>query len=215
MNMNSGLVRGLTKAADFIILNFLFVIACLPVFTVGAALSALYAVLFKISADREGSIMQSYFVEFRSNLKNGVPLGLLCLGLGALIAVDYYFVFQQEASGFTGLITVFLSIVSTLFFMISIYSFALQSRFENSIINTVKNALLMSVRHFPGTVVLLLINAAPLILLINIPILFVYAFPFLLFIGFSLICYLNVMVFNKIFVYYLPKEEVEDADLFK
>jgi uncharacterized membrane protein YesL len=211
MSMDSGLVRGLSKAADFAILNFLFMITCLPVFTIGAALSSLYAMLFKISADREGPVAASYFQEFRTNFKKGALLGCLCLGIGALISVNYYFVFRQEMSGFAGVISAILGVASMLFFMLSIYSFALQGRFENTIKNTVKNALLMSVRHFPGTLLLLLINAVPLILMINLPILFIYAFPFFLFIGFSLICYINVLIFNKIFAHYISKEE-EGAD---
>ena len=207
MSMDSGLVRGLSKAADFAILNFLFILACLPVFTIGAALSSLYAMLFKISTDREGPVAASFFKELRTNLKKGVLLGSLYLSIGALITVNFYFVLRQEMSGFVGGISIILGVASMLFFMLSIYSFALQGRFENTIINTVKNSLLMSVRHFPGTLLLLLINVVPLILMVSFPILFIYAFPFFLFIGFSLICYINVLIFNKIFAHYIPKEE--------
>jgi uncharacterized membrane protein YesL len=162
MSIDSGLVRGLSTAADFAILNFLFLIASLPVFTIGAALSSLYAMMFKISADREGPVAASFFHEFRKNFKKGALVGCLYLGIGALLAVNYYYIYRQAVSGFVGVISVMLGVASMLFFMLSIYSFAMQGRFENTVKNTVKNSLLMSVRHFPGTLLLLLINAVPL-----------------------------------------------------
>jgi uncharacterized membrane protein YesL len=215
MNMDSTLIRGFSRIADFVMLNFLFIVTCLPVFTLGVALSSLYAMLFRISNRAEGRIFKSYFREFKSNFKKGVPLGLLFLGLGALIAVNFRFVYGREISGITGVIIILLGVVSMLYLMMGIYAFALQARFENTLRNTVKNALLMSVRHFPRTLLLLLINAAPPLLMLNYPVIFAYAFPVFLLAGFSLICCLNVRVFNRVFAHYIRKkeEEGEDADI--
>lgn len=212
MSMSSPLVRGLSRAADLVILNVLFIISCLPVFTLGAALSSLYAMLFKISGKREGHIVKSYFKEFRINFKKGVPLGLIYSGLGALIAINFIYVYRMEITAAVGAIIVLLGVASMLFFMLFLYTFALQSRFENTIKNTIKNSLLMSVKHFPKTVLLLIINAVPLILILNNIVFFVYAFPVLMLIGFSLICYLNVLIFNGIFINYIPKEEGEEVN---
>lgn len=215
MSIDSPLMRGLSKTADFVILNFFFIITCLPVFTVGAALCSVYAVLFKISNKKEGRIVKSFFEEFKINFKKGVLLGLLYLGAAAIIAVNFNFVYRQEVSGFIAFIIIVLGIAAMLFSMVSIYSFALQSRFENTIKNTIKNSLLMSVKHLPKTFILLLINVVPLILFLNNPAYLVYAFPVFLLIGFSLLYYLNVLVFNKIFVHYIPEDKAgeENADI--
>lgn len=212
MSMNSPLVRGLSRAADLVILNVLFIISCLPVFTLGVALSSLYAMLFKITGRREGHIVKSYFKELRINFKKGVPLGLIYTGLGALIAVNFDYVYRQQITAAIGAVIVALGVASMLFFMLSLYSFALQSRFENTIKNTIKNSLLMSVKHFPKTMLLLIINGVPLILILNNIAYFIYAFPVLMLVGFSLICYLNVLIFNRIFVNYIPKVEGEEVD---
>ena len=50
----------LSKLFDLILLNFLFLLSCIPVITAGAALSALYYIVLKMQHDEEPSIIKGY-----------------------------------------------------------------------------------------------------------------------------------------------------------
>ena len=45
-SLDSKLMQGLSTVGDYIILNILFLITCLPVITIGAAKTALFRVMF-------------------------------------------------------------------------------------------------------------------------------------------------------------------------
>ena len=87
-----------------------------------------------------------------------------------------------------------------------IYVFPILSKFDNTTKNTIKNAFLMSVRHFPTTLVCLIVTLVAAVLwwflgfvkLISVMILF------------SLVCYINSLLFVKVFDNYIPKSEEED-----
>ena len=101
--------------------------------------------------------------------------------------------------------------------MILTYVFPVLSRFDNTVRQTIKNSLLMAIRHLPWTIVMLFINLLPLILFIFAPtsISSLVTF-FMIFLGTSVVALANSWFFvNKIFPYYMPaeKEEEELSDL--
>lgn len=61
----------LNTAFQFFILNVVFIITCLPVFTIGTALASLYYVIFKEIKGEYGYVVRSYLREFKRNFKNG------------------------------------------------------------------------------------------------------------------------------------------------
>ena len=48
-NMDNGLFRALGKLADLMILNILFLVCSLPIFTIGASFTAMYYVTLKLA----------------------------------------------------------------------------------------------------------------------------------------------------------------------
>ena len=55
--------------ADLVILNLLFVLCSLPIFTIGASTTALFGVTKKMADNREGYIVRTYFKLFKENFK--------------------------------------------------------------------------------------------------------------------------------------------------
>ena len=60
---------GLTKMADVFILNLLLILCSLPIFTFGAAYTALYYVTLKMVKDEECYIAKAFFKSFKQNFK--------------------------------------------------------------------------------------------------------------------------------------------------
>lgn len=94
-SLDSKLMRALTLLGDYIILNFLFFIACVPVFTIGAAKTALYRAMFDLMDDR-GNMYKRFFRIFASEFKNATPLFLLQLAVQALLFWEFLIVYGNS-----------------------------------------------------------------------------------------------------------------------
>ena len=55
------LFGALSRMADLVILNVLFLLCCVPVITTGAAITAMYYVAGKMAENKEGYIFKSFF----------------------------------------------------------------------------------------------------------------------------------------------------------
>lgn len=78
----------LSKLADLVILNILFLACCLPVVTIGASITALYAVTKKMAEDREGYIFKGFFISFKDNFKQSTIMWLILLVPIVIVSVD-------------------------------------------------------------------------------------------------------------------------------
>lgn len=63
--------RKMTKLFDLCLVNIYCIITCIPVITIGPAMTALYTVLLAMSKDEEGPVTKMYFRAFASNFKKG------------------------------------------------------------------------------------------------------------------------------------------------
>ena len=198
----------LSRLADLFWLNLLFIVCCIPVITIGAATTALYYVTLKMAKDEEGYITRSYFKSFKENFMQATVIWIGFLVLGIIMIMDLRIVnggnaaevFSSPALGNVIMVAVF--VMGVVFLMTGTYVFPILAQFDNTTRNTVKNAFLISIRHLPYTIGMLIITALPIALIWFFPALFI-----LVLIMFSATAYFNSKIFNKIFVLYMPKED--------
>lgn len=164
-DMDSFLWRWLSRLADLMLLNLLFAVCCLPVFTVGAALSALYTVCMKMAVNEEGSVAKDFFQAFKSNFKQATLLWLIMAGIALIFAVNYLCLpFLPDAP--EEVMKVLLNIVAGVYIAVWSFLFPIQCKFENSVKNTLKNALALALRHLiPCTLPVSALNIAPILIL--------------------------------------------------
>ena len=72
--------------------------ACMPVVTIGAAVSAMYAVTLKMVHDEEGKIASAYFHAFRENWKQSTAIWLIGGGLSAILYMDIWLLGKVQYS---------------------------------------------------------------------------------------------------------------------
>ena len=68
-NIESKFVQGLATAGNLIILNLLWILTSLPIITIGASTTAMYAVAFKYADDTDDAVLKPFFKAFVSNFK--------------------------------------------------------------------------------------------------------------------------------------------------
>ena len=183
-----------TKLTDLMIINLLTLLCCLPIFTIGPALTAMHYVLLRLYRDEEGYIVKSYFKSFKENFKQATLIWLIYLGIIAVVGLDAWVIAKGglEIPAFIKYALVFVGVLGT--FSLT-WVFVLQSRYENPIKATIKNSFIVSVANFFKTVMMLIMLLVPALLIFiseaTLPIVFFY--------GFSLPGLLQTMIYSKIF----------------
>lgn len=208
-NPDSPLMRFLTKLADLMILNLLFLLSCIPVVTIGAAWTALYYVTLKMVRDEEDSIVRGFFRAFRRNWKQATILWLMVLGLGAVMVLDIRFLNAMGDSATAAAMKTAVEILGVLGLMVLQYLFPGLARFEASTGNTLKNACLLAVGNLPKTLLLsgAAVGAVYLSCWSNLTI--SVAIVVWVLMGFALMAYGNSGVLVKIFDNCLPGNKNE------
>ena len=69
----------LRRFVDVIKLNFLWLIFCLPIVTIGASTVAVFSVTLKMVEDKEGYVGRDFIKAFKANIRQGIPLGLIAI----------------------------------------------------------------------------------------------------------------------------------------
>lgn len=202
-NLDSPVMVFLTKVANLMILNLLTIICCIPIITVGPAVTALYYVTIKMARGDEPYIVKSYFKSFKENFKQATILWIVMLALIIVLILDWEVVVLMMSGTGAKIMKVILGVVTIFFVMTALYIFPVLSRFENTIKQTVKNAFLISIMSLPKTVVIILIHLLPLGLLL----LTIQALPFLFLLGMPAVAYLSSMMFVRVFKKFEPEEE--------
>jgi len=201
---DSTLMRFLTRVADLMILNVLFLATSLAIVTLPASLTALCFVSLRIATDTDRTITGDYLRSFRQNFRQSTLIGLLVAGVGAALAAWYVVVTQLVEDGV--LRFVLLAIWYVLVFvaaMWALYVFPYLAKFEGTTREVLRNARLMSFRHplAPLTVIVLSVLAA--VVTIFSPQTTGYGLLWLL-IGFAAIAFLGALVYARVFERYAP-----------
>ena len=193
-NLDSSLMRGMSKVFDIMVLNIVVLLCCIPIITIGPAMTALYYVTMKMSANEEGYIVKGFFKSFVANLKQSLILWILMI-LTGITAFMNYFIMSSMESEMIQILGVLIIAIEILCGMAMLYIFPLLARFENTCLGTVKNAVLLSILHFPTTILIAIILIAPSIFFIMFPMFL----PMSILFGISGPVYLAAILFNRMF----------------
>ena len=131
------------RLSDIVILNVVFFVCCLPVFTIGAALTALSTVTQKMARKEEGYIVRGFFRSFKQNFLQSTGIWLILCFLGLIFALDIRILRGMEGGPVISAALGVLLVLGLIYFFEFIYVFPLLAKFDNSILNTMKNALLL------------------------------------------------------------------------
>lgn len=190
-DMENPVMRALGAVCDLLVLNLLTILCSLPVVTVGAALTALDDVTLRIVRREDDGVVKGYFRAFRANLKKGVALGLIFLLAAVVLYVDY-----SLAAALAPVLRVAVVAAALIVGAVALYAFALLARYENTLLQTLKNAATLSVAFFPRTLGLLVFTVALWLLCLYF---FQIALPVLLMFGLSLPAYIGALLFSGVF----------------
>lgn len=201
-NMDSPLFSFLNKVADLIILNLLTLVCCIPIFTIGAAMTGLNYVCLKMVRNEEGYIVRGFFKSFKQNFRQATIIWLLILLVIGVLVGDI-FIMSYSTVAFPMWIKVALSAVGLIALVGVMHVFPVLARFDNTVRNTFRNSLYMGVLTLPKTILMVVFWILPIV----ITVLFFQAFPFVFLLGISGPAFLCALLYNKTFKRFEPKQE--------
>lgn len=192
----------LAKACNIILLTLVWAVCCAPVVTIGAATTALYTVMWRISAGQDVRVIREFWDAMRTNWKVataswGIMLlvGLLLAGnMVALSGVQAPPVLLTLMKGTAGLVLISYLIVLH-------YLFAGIAKYYVTISQAFKNAWLWGMASLPRTLVLFCLSAVSVIL--------VYFLEWLSIVLLAYTIYLQAVILNHIFLQYENRKHAE------
>lgn len=204
----------INRLSNIIVLNVLWLICCIPIITAGASTTALYFVSMKLVEGEDAHIARDFFRSFKENFFQGTLIWIGLLLFGAFIVYDLYIALYVDI-GINNILVPVTFFFTMVYAMIFVYIFALQSKFVNKIRHTIKNAIILSLRHLPWTFLLIAGHVLESFLIYKTLVdvnLFATLLPVWIFFGVALFAYGFSFIYVKIFhIYIKAKKETEDA----
>ena len=187
--------RFLTNLCNLLLVNFIFMLSCIPIFTIGAAVTSLYRITIAILAGDNPSVIKDYFRCYKDNFAKATGLMFLYSALAAFFGLEIYLILTMLDQTYQWMV------FFPFFFIIvivasSFYSFPLLAWFDESFKQLLKNSLLIALTNLPVTIMYIVFTAGLAFL--------VYRFPTItmsqmIFLGFSLFALYFSLFLKRIF----------------
>ena len=97
-NYDSPFWSFMSRLADLIILNLLWIVFCIPVVTIGASTTAMYRVTLNMVRGEGSGVVRMFWDAFRLNLKQAVLIFLILL-IPVLLVVYEFWMYLSGAVG--------------------------------------------------------------------------------------------------------------------
>ena len=207
-SLDSKFMQMLTQLGDYILLNILYLICCIPIVTIGAANSALHRVMFEMMEDR-GNTYKKFFKCFFGDFKAATGLFLVKNAVVLFLVWDLYLIWNNNIP-----LPRELSLIAVaLFLLLWLAAFssvgAQVAMFNSTFGQYFKNGLYIALTHPIKALLVALMEAFPILFFLLDPALFALFGPLWLFLYFSVTTNLAVRMWKKPFDFYMENAEKE------
>lgn len=222
-NLDSPLMQALNKMADLMWLNILTMICCIPIITIGPAMTAMHYMALKIARDEECYITRDYFKSFKLNFRQGILIWLLMLFILVVLAGDFY-IMNYSGLEFGTPLRIVLIVISFMVLFVMTFVFPVLAKFDNTVLRTIKNAFFIAILQFPKTILMMILSVAPVGLFLFFP----QITPIIFLFGLSAPAWVSAKLYSKFFKKLeaqilennapeesQPEENAEDERIFK
>jgi len=210
-NIEAPITQTLTKFSWLLWYSTLWVFCCLPVITIGASTAALYRMVFRMHEEGDYST-KAFFEAFREEFRPATVLWLIILVFAVLLVVFYLAVLLvEDQTAKTTMLAPF-CFGFVLWGFVVLYGFPLNCFFENSVGNTLKNALAMSIKNLRQSIYCFALAVIPfLALMISVEWFFRLLYLWVFFYP-GLVAYWISGILKKVFLQYVPQVHCEKEE---
>lgn len=155
LNPEGGLMITLNQITDCIFLSLFWFLGCVPIVTAGASSAALYDAVYRGFRKGDAKCWRRFFHTLLRDLKSSLLPTLLCLAALYGLGTGMIGVWNAAVAGgvswmvFSGCAFLAVTVLGILCVL-----FPLLSRFDNSLLDLLKNTLLLSLANLPRVILL-------------------------------------------------------------
>ena len=198
-NLDNPFFQLLTGLANLFLVNVLFLLCCVPIFTIGASCAAAFKTVKEISEDTCGGICKTFFAAFRANFKQATGVWLTALVVLAALVCDFLLLRLYFAGALYTILLAVLGVLAFLCISVLCYMFPLIGHFENKVKEHLFNALILTIVHFPRSLGMVALHILPLALALFAPQAFIYTLLLWVMTGFSFLFLLDAKLLAPVF----------------
>ena len=211
-NPDSPLMSFLTRLADLVILNLLWLVCCVPVVTIGASTTAMYHVLRHLQDGGVTSITRDFFQSFKSDFKQATLVYLVLLIPTVAVVMNAWILSGQSSDVVPVYVrAIWMVSVLLLTFVVS-FVYPVMAYFEDTVWKTLRTAAVLAVAKLPRTILISILNLLPIIVMFVSFAFFLQSSIFWLLIGGSLIGYLNMLILKPVFKKLIPESDADASE---
>ena len=174
-------------------LNLITVICCIPIITIGPAITAMHSVLLKMYRNEGSYMVKNYFKSFKENFLQSMVLGVIYVLIAVVVFIDIVYIRQMPDVSLVIEIVVIVAAVLSAFSYV--WVFPLQCRYENKIRTTVKNSFMVGALNFTKSIMMILISFLPILVLLWTN----AAVPIIFMLGLTVPGYIQAMLYSPVF----------------
>lgn len=200
-SIDSPFVQKMSLVFDLMFINVLWLVCCIPIITIGASTTAMYAAVHVLAEDTTGYV-RKFFHTFRTSFVQSTLAGLviaLCLLVLAVDLLGLKFLPAQTHA----LLQVFFWLGAVLLGMSTAHLPILLFRYENSLGNMLRNSVRIGWSALPVTAAMAALDLLPWVILWFWTDVFWYLGFLWMLLYFAFAAYLNVRLFRRFLQPYL------------
>ena len=198
-NLENPFFQFLSRVSDLVMANFLFLLCCMPVVTMGAATAGLHKVTQDMVMEADKGVYRTFFRAFAGNFKQATISWLAVL----FVLVGMGCNFLLVGAYFTGTLALvlhcLLAVILGLLLAVVSYLFPLMVRYDNTLRQHLTNAVVLAVAKLPRTIAMMLLNILPILIAVFSPQVFFSTSVFWLTVGFGCTSYLSSALLAPVF----------------
>ena len=200
--INNNIINALNKIVDTIWLCLIFFITCIPIITIGPAITSLYYTMLKVIENDRGYVASEFFSCFKKNFKQSALVWLLLLGTYAFLSFDFIIMKSALSLGdFSGYLYYFFLFLILLITTWSLYFFPYIARFSNTIKNMLRNTLVIAILNIHWTLLLAVLFAFAWTL--------IYMCPPIILVMPAMYHLFKIKIIERVFKKYMTPEDLE------
>ncbi len=149
----SKLYKAMVGFTDAVKLSLLWFVFSLPIITSGASTAAAFSVAMKMLKNEEGHISSDFWSAFKANIKQGIAMSFITIICAWVLYLDFQ-IFNSASEHNT--VFLIIGIIAAYVFSFSLlYAFPLIARYENTLLNTIRNSFRISMKFFLRSLLLI------------------------------------------------------------
>ncbi|WP_130860594.1 YesL family protein [Gracilibacillus phocaeensis] len=204
LRLDGPVYRFLMRGVELALLNVLFVLCSVPLLTMGASMSALYAVTLKMVRGEEGRIVHGFWQAFKSNFKQSTIVWATLVITSIILALNYILfpLYTGDFSVFILMGLILFSLICSIYF---VFIFPYIARYTCTLKEAYVSILKLCLANSYVTLLTCCLVLGPAILALFSPAFLVIFFYLYIFIGFAFVAYISSFMMRNLFEKYEVK----------